>query len=114
LVFSIFRLGLAGGTFSGKCVGISDGDTIPAMKDGTAIGRIKTYDIMARREKQAAHITKTGTSITKASLNRELAFLKTMFNLAVELITWVDEFLKPILTLVIATGMRKNEIQNLK
>jgi integrase len=48
------------------------------------IGRIKTYEIIAWRERRAAHITRMGTPITKASLNRELAFLKTMFNLAVE------------------------------
>jgi integrase len=112
----------------------------------TAIGRIKTYEIMVWRERRAAHITKTGTPITKASLNRELAFLKTMFNLAVEwgwlkenpaarvkrlkgetkrlriltkdeivlLITYARESLKPILKLAVATGMRKNEILNLK
>jgi integrase len=110
------------------------------------IGRLKTYDIMAWREKRAAHITKTDTPITKASLNRELAFLKTMFNLAVEwgwlnenpaarvkrlkgetkrfrilpkdeivqLITCARESLKPILKLAVASGMRKNEILNLK
>jgi integrase len=50
----------------------------------TPIGRIKTYDIIAWRERRAAHITRTGAPITKASLNRELAFLKAMFNRAIE------------------------------
>jgi len=37
LVLSIFCQGLSAGTFSGKCVGISDGDTISVMKYGRAI-----------------------------------------------------------------------------
>lgn len=50
----------------------------------TLIDRVKPYDILTWRERRAAHVTKMGRPITKASLNRELAFLKTMFNLAVE------------------------------
>jgi endonuclease YncB( thermonuclease family) len=37
LVLSIFCQRLFAGTFSGKCVGISDGDTISVMKYGRAI-----------------------------------------------------------------------------
>lgn len=47
------------------------------------IGTIRPYDILSWRAKRAAVVTRTGMPITKASLNRELSFLKTMFGLAV-------------------------------
>ena len=56
----------------------------------TPIGRIRTYDILGWRAKRSTTVTRMGTLITRASLNRELSFLKTMFSLAVEW-GWLNE-----------------------
>ena len=47
-------------------------------------GDITAFDIKEWRIWRMKHVTRTGTPITRAGLNRELAFMKTMFNLAVE------------------------------
>lgn len=54
------------------------------------IGEIRPIDIKDWRRKRLQHVTKKGTPIKKASVNRELAFMKTMFNLALEW-GYVDE-----------------------
>lgn len=54
-----------------------------------SIGDIGSYNIKVWMHNRLQHITRKGTFITKASVNRELAFLKTMFNFAVEW-DWVD------------------------
>lgn len=56
----------------------------------TPIGEIRPYDIKEWRKWRTQHITRKGTPIKKASVNRELAFLKTMLNLAVQW-GWIDE-----------------------
>jgi integrase len=66
------------------------GEALKKYFGKTPIGEITAYDIKAWREWRSKHITNKGTPIKKASLNRELAFLKTMFNLAVEW-GWLDE-----------------------
>jgi integrase len=48
------------------------------------IGQITALDIKEWRRRRSQHVTNKGTPIKKASLNRELAFMKTMFGLAVE------------------------------
>ena len=48
------------------------------------IEKITSYDIKSWRKWRKEHVTVKGTKIAKATLNRELAFLKTVFNLAVE------------------------------
>jgi integrase len=58
--------------------------TLNAHFGKRAIGRIRPYDILAWRAKRATAVTRPGTASTKAALNRELSFLKTMFGLAVE------------------------------
>ena len=60
------------------------GDALKTYFGRTPIGEISPYDIKEWRKWRAQHVTRTGNLITKASLNRELAFMKTMFNLAVE------------------------------
>ncbi len=54
------------------------------------ISRITPYDIKSWRKHRADFITRRGTRIKIASLNRELAFLKAMFNMAVEW-GWLQE-----------------------
>jgi hypothetical protein len=54
------------------------------------IGSITPYHIKSWREWRSKQKTKKGTRISKATLNRELAFLKTMFNLAEEW-NWLKE-----------------------
>jgi len=66
------------------------GESLKKYFGRTPIGEITAYDIKAWREWRSKHITNKGTPIKKASLNRELAFLKTMFNLAVEW-GWLEE-----------------------
>jgi len=48
------------------------------------ISRIRPYDILAWRAKRHNAVTRTGTLISVAALNRELSFLKTMLRLAVD------------------------------
>jgi integrase len=48
------------------------------------IGKITTFEIKEWRKWRSEHITRRGARITKASLNRELCLLKTMFSHAVE------------------------------
>lgn len=106
----------------------------------------RIYDRTKWQVAEGKYNTRKGTPIKKASVNRELAFLKTMFNQAVEwgyidenvatrikllrgeekrlrilsrneiakLIQYAADHLKPILITAISTGMRKNEILNLK
>ena len=48
------------------------------------IGTINLLDIKKWRKWRMERITRTGTPITRAAVNRELAFMKTMFNFAIE------------------------------
>jgi len=54
------------------------------------IENIKFFDIKKWREWRISQKTKQGKSISRASVNRELAFLKTMFNFAIDA-EWLDE-----------------------
>ena len=60
------------------------GTALKAYFGKKAICGITSLDIKEWRKWRMAHITRTGNRITKAAVNRELAFMKTMFNLAVE------------------------------
>jgi integrase len=66
------------------------GDALKKYFGRTPIGEISAYDIKEWRKWRMEHVTRKGTPIKKASVNRELAFLKTMFNLTVEW-EWLDE-----------------------
>lgn len=66
------------------------GESLKKYFGKTPIGEITAYDIKAWRDWRSKQKTYAGKPIKKASLNRELAFLKTMFNLAVEW-GWLDE-----------------------
>ena len=48
------------------------------------IGKITAYDIKEWREWRSCQITRRGTKITVATVNREFGLLRTMFNLAVD------------------------------
>jgi len=48
------------------------------------IGEIRAYDIKEWRQWRLQHITNKGTPVKKATVNRDLSFLKTMFNMAVQ------------------------------
>ena len=50
----------------------------------TPLDQIKPYNIKCWRQWRSKHTTNRGTLVSKATLNRELAFMKTMFNMAVE------------------------------
>jgi site-specific recombinase XerD len=54
------------------------------------IGKITAFEIKEWRKWRSEHITRRGARITKASLNRELCLLKTMFSHAVEW-EWLSE-----------------------
>ena len=54
------------------------------------IGKITALEIKEWRKWRSEHITRKGARITKASLNRELCFLKTMFSHALEW-EWLSE-----------------------
>jgi integrase len=60
------------------------GEALKKYFGRTPIGQIRAYDIIEWRKWRMQHVTRTGTLIKKASINRELAFMKTMFGLAVE------------------------------
>jgi integrase len=66
------------------------GENLKKYFKNTPIEDIAPYDIKAWRQWRAEQKTRRGTRISKASLNRELTFLKTMFNPAVEW-DWLDE-----------------------
>jgi integrase len=66
------------------------GEALKKYFGKTPIGEIRAYDVKAWRKWRSQQVTNKGTFIKKASLNRELAFLKTMFNLAVEW-GWLDD-----------------------
>ncbi len=53
------------------------------------IGQITPYDLKEWRKWRKQQKTYKGTLVKKATVNRELAFLKTMFNFAVEC-GWID------------------------
>ena len=63
---------------------IFSGNTLKKYFKKTPIGKITSYDVKSWRMWRKEHVTNRGTKIKKASLNLELSFLKTMFNLAVE------------------------------
>jgi integrase len=69
---------------------ISTGKRVTAYFKQTPIGRITPYDLKSWRQWRKQHITRRGTPISKSALNRELTFMKTMFNLAVEW-EWLPE-----------------------
>jgi len=56
----------------------------------TPIGKITTYDIKSWRVWRKDQTSNRGTPVSKSTLNIELSFLKTMFNLAVEW-GWLSE-----------------------
>ncbi len=56
----------------------------------TPIEKITPLDLKEWRKWRVEHVTQRGTKIKKSSVNRELALLKTMFNLAVEW-GWLSE-----------------------
>jgi len=60
------------------------GNSLKRYFKTTPIGKITPYEIKEWRRWRSEKITNKGTKISKAALNRELAFLKTMFNLAVD------------------------------
>lgn len=66
------------------------GENLKKYFKSTPLENVTPYDIKAWRQWRSEHKTRKGTLLSKASLNRELAFLKTMFNLAVEW-EWLDE-----------------------
>lgn len=66
------------------------GEALKKYFGKTPIGEIRAYDVKVWRKWRSQRVTNKGTVIKKASLNRELSFLKTMFNLAVEW-GWLDE-----------------------
>lgn len=66
------------------------GDALKKYFGKSPIGEIRPYDIKEWRRWRAGQITNKGTPLKKASLNRELAFMKTMFGLAVEW-AWLKE-----------------------
>ena len=69
---------------------IFSGEILKKYFKRTPIGKITAYDIKSWRQWRKEHVTNRGTKIKKASLNLELSFLKTMFNLAVEW-EWLPE-----------------------
>jgi len=60
------------------------GDALRQYFGAKPIGSISAYDVKSWRQWRMKHVTRTGQPIKKASVNRELAFMKTMFNMAVE------------------------------
>jgi len=60
------------------------GTVVKAYFGKTPVGDITPFDIKEWRKWRMKRVTRRGKPITKAALNRELAFMKTMFNLAVE------------------------------
>lgn len=60
------------------------GESLKKYFEGTPINEIISYDIKEWRKWRRQQTTYKGTVVKKATVNRELAFLKTMFNFAVE------------------------------
>ncbi len=60
------------------------GGTLKDYFKNTPIGKITLYDVTIWRGWKTEHITKKGTYIKNATVNRELAYLKTMFEKAKE------------------------------
>ena len=69
---------------------ISIGKRLIKYFNQTPIGKITVYDIKSWRSWRKDHITNRGTPISKATLNHELSFLRTMFMLAEEW-GWIPE-----------------------
>ncbi len=70
----------------------------------TPLDQITPYDIKCWRQWRCKHTTNKGTLVSKATLNRELAFMKTMFNMAVEW-NYLDE--NPAIKLKLLRGEKK-------
>jgi len=60
------------------------GEAVKRFFGARPIGSISAYDVKAWRQWRMKHVTFMGRPIKKASVNRELAFMKSMFNMAVE------------------------------
>jgi integrase len=60
------------------------GKNVKKYFKSTPLDQIKPYNIKCWRQWRSKHTTNRGPLVSKATLNRELAFLKTMFNMAVE------------------------------
>ena len=60
------------------------GETLKRYFGSKLISDITNFDVTVWRGWKTEHITKKGTKISKAAVNRELAYLKTMFEKAVE------------------------------
>ena len=63
---------------------IFSGESLKRYFKQTPIGSITPYDIKSWRSWRKDQYTKRGKKVSKATMNMELSFLKTMFNLAVE------------------------------